>query len=81
VAYDESNKCVKCANNFGVTGNGACAKPTNCASADPSDGSRCLTCDPDYILKIDGFTLSSCVDRRLNDNSTSFDTNYPYMIT
>ncbi len=42
MAYDNSDKCVKCAINFGITPNAnvnSCAKPNNCASADPSDGS------------------------------------------
>lgn len=41
MAYDNSDKCVKCAIKFGITSNGnvnSCAKPTNCDSADPSDG-------------------------------------------
>lgn len=58
--------------NFGVSGNGAsCAKPTNCTTADPSNGNKCIACDSNYILKED--TIGSCIDRRLNDNGSSYD--------
>lgn len=71
MAFDTNNACTKCASTYGVTPNPvSCFRASNCASADPADGTKCNTCNPGFILKLDpgSSTKGICIDRTAADS-------------